>query len=132
MRKFWTFLLELFFSVDISSSVPCPAGVKYCHYGLGIVVHPRAIIGENTKIYQNVTIGCRNGFDLPTVGSNCEIGGGSTLGNITIGDNVKIGVNAIVVNDIPSNCTVVGIPGCIIKSSNEQKDGNCEDISMRT
>lgn len=69
------FLVRIVFYADIPSSVPRPAGVKYCHYGLGIVVHPRAIIGENTKIYQNVTIGCRNGFGPPTVGSNCEIGG---------------------------------------------------------
>lgn len=75
VAKILDFFVRVIFSADIPSSVPCPKGVKYCHYGLGIVVHPRAVIGEHTKIYQNVTIGCRNGFGPPKIGSNCEIGG---------------------------------------------------------
>lgn len=53
----------------------------------------------------------------PKVGKNCIIGTGACLlGNIKIGDNVKIGANSVVLNDVPDNCTVVGIPARIIKS----------------
>lgn len=50
------------------------------------------------------------------IGKHCVIGAGAcVLGEITIGDNVKIGANAVVLTDIPDNCTVVGVPGKIVK-----------------
>ena len=61
---------------------------------------------------RNVTLG--NGMG-PKVGKNCVIGSGACLlGNIVIGDNVKIGANAVVLKDIPDNCTAVGVPARII------------------
>ena len=89
---------------------------------IGIVIHQNAIIGSNTIIYQNVTIGRRNGNkeESPIIGKNCIIGAGAcVLGNIKIGNNVKIGANSVVVTDVPDNCTVVGIPGEIIKNGNK-------------
>lgn len=82
-------------------------------HGIGIVLHQYSKIGDGTKICQNVTIG--NGMG-PKVGKNCIIGSGAcVLGDITVGDNVKIGVNAVVLHDIPDNCTAVGVPARIIK-----------------
>lgn len=94
------------FTTDIDKNVIFP-------HGIGIVLHQNTTIGEGTIIYQNVTIG--NGMG-PKVGKNCIIGTGAcVLGDIKIGNNVKIGANAVVLQDIPDNCTVVGVPGRIIK-----------------
>lgn len=79
-------------------------------------IPPTAIIGSGTVIYQNVTIGSGNG---PKVGKNCILGAGCcVLGDINIGNNVKVGANAVVLDDVPDNCTVVGVPAKIVK-----KDG---------
>lgn len=86
------------------------------HHLNGIIVAPNAIIGENCTIFQQVTIGQDENGNAPIIGDNCYIGtGAKIIGNITIGNNVKIGANAVVVKDVPSNCTVVGVPGKIIK-----------------
>lgn len=86
------------------------------HHLNGIIVSPNAKIGANCTIFQQVTIGQDDKGNAPIIGDNCYIGAGAKLiGNITVGDNVKIGTNAVVVKDVPSNCTVVGIPGKIIK-----------------
>lgn len=64
--------------------------------------------------------GGRNGESGPCVGKNCVIGAGACiLGNIKIGDNVNIGANAVVLEDIPDNCTAVGVPARIIKHNEE-------------
>lgn len=81
-------------------------------HGIGIVIHQWSEIGENTKIYQHVTIGNANG---PKIGRNCVIGSGACiLGNIVIGDNCNIGANAVVLTSVPDNCTAVGVPAKII------------------
>ena len=85
---------------------------------IGIVIHQNAVIGDNTLIYQNVTIGRRNGSleECPIVGKNCILGAGCCiLGVVKVGDNVKVGANAVVVKDDPSNVTVTGIPAEIVK-----------------
>lgn len=82
----------------------------------GIVIHHDTIIGDNTTIYQNVTIGGRKGKAGIKVGENCIIGAGAVLlGNISIGANVHIGANSVVLDDIPDDCTVVGVPGKIVR-----------------
>lgn len=82
----------------------------------GIVIHHTCVIGDNTLIYQNVTLGGRNGESGPVIGKNVVIGAGAcVLGSITIGDNVKIGANAVVLESVPSDCTVVGVPAKIVK-----------------
>lgn len=72
-------------------------------------------IGDNCHIYQQVTIGWTD-KGCPTLGDNVTVCcGAKVLGNITIGDDVIIGANAVVVKDVPSHSIVVGIPGRIIK-----------------
>lgn len=108
---------RLLFSFDIPTSVKIGKGTKLPHFGLGVVIHPKVIIGENCKIFQQATIGYRNGDGPPIIGDNVYIGtGAKILGKIKIGDNTKIGANAVVLKDIPSNATVVGIPGKVINS----------------
>lgn len=92
-----------------------------CHipHSTGIVIHQWSKIGSGSIIYQHVTIGNADG---PKIGKNCIIGSGAcVLGNIVIGDNVRIGANAVVLKDIPDNCTVVGIPGIIVKQNEMNK-----------
>lgn len=105
--------IYLQFNCSIPYTTEIGKNVEIAH-GIGIVLHQYFKIGEGTIIYQNVTLG--NGMG-PKVGKNCIIGTGACLlGNIKIGDNVKIGANSVVLNDVPDNCTVVGIPARIIKS----------------
>lgn len=105
--------IYLQFNCSIPYTTEIGKNVEIAH-GIGIVLHQYSKIGEGTIIYQNVTLGNSMG---PKVGKNCIIGTGACLlGNIKIGDNVKIGANSVVLNDVPDNCTVVGIPARIIKS----------------
>lgn len=76
----------------------------------GIVIHPHVKIGPNCLIFQQVTIGQRNG-GVPTIGGHVDIGAGAKiLGPINIGDHAVIGANAVVLNDVPAGFTAVGIP----------------------
>jgi serine acetyltransferase len=69
----------------------------------------------DSKIYCKYLIGILGGC-FPVIGSNVAIyAGAKVLGNITIGDNVNIGANAVVVKDVPDNCTVVSVPAYIVK-----------------
>ena len=82
-------------------------------HGMGIVVGETTIIGDDCQLYQGVTLGGtgkEGGKRHPTLGNNVVVGA-SVLGNITLGDNVKVGGGAVVVRDVPADCTVVGIPG---------------------
>ena len=91
-------------------------------HGHGVVLGETTIIGDCVTLYQGVTLGGtgkEHGKRHPTVGNNVLIGAGAkVLGSITIGDNVKVGAGSVVINDIPSNTTVVGIPGRIVRCEN--------------
>lgn len=103
--------IYLQFNCSIPYTTDIEQNVEIAH-GIGIVLHQYSKIGEGTIIYQNVTLG--NGMG-PKVGKNCIIGSGACLlGDIVIGDNVRIGANAVVLQDIPDNCTAVGVPAKII------------------
>lgn len=88
----------------------------------GIIISRFAKIGKNCKIYHQVTVATKNidgNFVSATIGDNCVLGAKSTiLGGVTIGNNVKVGANAVVTKDVPDNCTVVGIPAKIVKELN--------------
>lgn len=83
-------------------------------HGMGVVIGETAEIGDDCYIYHQVTLGVARtmgGKRHPTVGSNVIIGAGAkVLGPIHIGDNARIGANAVVVDDVPADTTVVGIP----------------------
>lgn len=71
-------------------------------------------MGEHCHVNQQVTIGY-NGDEAPIVGNNVLVTcGAKIIGGVTVGDNVKIGANAVVVKDVPSNVTVVGVPARIV------------------
>lgn len=93
----------------------------FIDHGCGVVIGETAIIGDNVLIYHGVTLGGtgkEKGKRHPTIGNNVMIGSGAKiLGNIVIGDFVKIGANSVVLDSVPCNCTVVGVPGKVIKRS---------------
>lgn len=103
--------------IDIHPGATIGAGV-FIDHGTGVVIGGTAIVGDGCTIYQGVTLG---GTSLqrikrhPTLASNVTVGSGAAvLGDITIGDNAKIGANSVVVKDVPANATVVGIPGRVV------------------
>jgi len=96
----------------------------FIDHGSGVVIGETTIIGDNCTIYSGVVLG---GTSLkkekrhPTIGDNVVIGtGAKILGPITVSDNVRIGANSVVVNDVPSNSVVVGVPGKIVSRIGEK------------
>lgn len=93
----------------------------FIDHGMGVVIGETAIIGDYALIYQGVTLGGtgkESGKRHPTVGENVVVGAGAkVLGNIQIGNNVRIGAGSVVLRDVPSDCTVVGVPGRIVYRS---------------
>jgi len=81
----------------------------------GVVIHPRARIGVNCLILQQVTIGVVGELEPPTIGGHVDIGAGAKiLGPVKIGNHAKIGANAVVLCDVPDGATAVGIPARVI------------------
>jgi len=91
----------------------------FIDHGVGVVIGETAIIGDDVLIYQQVTLGgvsTDKGKRHPTIEKGAVIGAGAkVLGNITIGENAKVGANSVVVKDVPADCTAVGIPARVLK-----------------
>ena len=91
----------------------------FIDHGTGVVIGETTIIGNNVTLFHGVTLGGtgkEKGKRHPTIGNNVFIGSGAKiLGNIIVGDNVKIGANAVILKNVPSNVTIVGVPGKIVK-----------------
>ena len=91
----------------------------FIDHAMGVIIGETTIIGDDCTLYQGVTLGGtgnETGKRHPTLGNNVIVGvGAAVLGNITVGDNSKIGGGAVAVKDVPPNCTVIGIPGRIVK-----------------
>ena len=105
----------------------------FIDHGMGVVIGETSIVGDNVTMFQGVTLGGtgkERGKRHPTIGNNVVIGAGAKiLGNINIGDNVNIGANAVVIRDVPSNSTVVGIPGRFAKKEGRKVPGISLDHS---
>ncbi len=91
----------------------------FIDHATGVVIGETTIIGDDVSIYQGVTLGgvsTSKGKRHPTLGSHIVIGcNASVLGNITIGSYVRIGAGSVVLSDVPDDCTVVGVPGRIVR-----------------
>lgn len=88
-------------------------------HGIGVVIGETAVIGDDCTIYQGVTLGGtgkEKGKRHPTIGNHVMIGAGAkVLGPFTVGDNAKIAANAVVLSEVPPDCTCVGVPARIVK-----------------
>ncbi len=95
----------------------------FIDHGSGVVIGETAIIGNNVTIYQGVTLGGtgkEKGKRHPTIEDNVMISSGAkVLGSFTVGENSKIGAGAVVLNEVPKNSTVVGIPARVVKINEE-------------
>lgn len=102
-------------------------GKRVCiDHGHGVVIGETTEIGDDVMIYQGVTLG-GTGKDIgkrhPTIESGVMIGSGAkVLGPITIGKNAKVAAGAVVVKDVDPNCTVVGVPGEVVRIDGERVD----------
>ena len=96
----------------------------FIDHGMGVVIGETTIIGDGVTLYQGVTLGGtgkERGKRHPTIGNNVVISAGAkVLGSITVGDNVIIGSGAVVIESVPDNCTVVGVPGRVVKVKGER------------
>ncbi|MBQ7287406.1 MAG: serine O-acetyltransferase [Candidatus Gastranaerophilales bacterium] len=93
----------------------------FIDHGMGVVIGETTIIGDDVLIYQGVTLGGtgkEQGKRHPTIGNFVTVGAGAkVLGNIEIGDYSTIGAGSVVIENVPEHCTVVGIPGRIVKQT---------------
>ena len=103
----------------------------FIDHGIGVVIGETSIIGDDVTLYQGVTLGGRimlPGKRHPTLGDNVIVGAGAKiLGPFTVGDNARIGSNAVVLEEVPAGATVVGIPGRIVACRNPD-DEACADL----
>ncbi len=98
----------------------------FIDHGMAVVIGETAEIGNDVTIYQAVTLG-GTGKDVgkrhPTIGNNVVIStGAKVLGPFKVGDNSKIGAGSVVLAEVPPNCTVVGVPGKIVRRGNQKTD----------
>lgn len=96
----------------------------FIDHGNGVIIGETAIVGNNVTLYQGVTLGGtgkEHGKRHPTIGDNVMISAGAkVLGSFTIGDNSKVGAGSVVLEEVPPNSTVVGVPGRVVKRNNQK------------
>ena len=107
----------------------------FIDHGNGVIIGETAVVGKNVTLYQGVTLGGtgkQHGKRHPTVGDNVMIGAGAkVLGSFTIGENSKIGAGSVVLEAVPPNSTVVGVPGRVVRRNNQllpREDMNQTDL----
>lgn len=92
----------------------------FIDHGIGTIIGETSIIGDNVTIYHGVTLGCNlkeKGKRHPTIKDNVTIcSNAQILGNIIVGENAIIGSSSVVLNDVPNDVTIAGIPGKIVKN----------------
>jgi serine O-acetyltransferase len=116
--RFWT-------GVEIHPGATIGKGV-FIDHGAGVVIGETAEIGDNVVIYQGVTLG-GTGKDVgkrhPTIENDVVIAAGAkVLGPFTVGEGSKIGAGSVVLKPVPPHCTVVGVPGRIVKQAGKRVD----------
>lgn len=116
-------IIEWFMGTELNWNLKTKGPIRLYH-GQGLIINPNTIIGNNCTLRCNTVIG-NNGKSskAPILGDNVDIGVNvCIIGDISIGNNVKIGAGSVVTKDIPPNCIVVGNPAKIIKRNIEMRD----------
>ena len=120
--------------IEIHPSATIGSGF-FIDHGMGVVIGETAEIGDYVTLFQGVTLGGtgkERGKRHPTLGSHVVVGAGAKiLGGITIGDNVKIGANSVVLKNVSANSTVIGVPARVIKTQGERlPDATMDHINL--
>ena len=125
--------MRLLTGVEIHPGAQIGQGV-FIDHGTGVVIGETAVVGDGCTIYQGATLGGtgkETGKRHPTIGENVMVGAGSKiLGPVNVGDNSKIAAGAVVLTDIPANCTAVGIPARIVKQDNVRVEPDLDQIHI--
>ena len=116
--RFLSFLGRLLSNVDIHPGATI--GERFfIDHGAGVVIGETAVVGNDVTLYHGVTLGgtsWKKGKRHPTLSDGVMVGAGAKiLGNITVGKHSRVGANSVVVENVPESCTVVGIPGKVVK-----------------
>ncbi|MCC7145567.1 MAG: hypothetical protein IT443_03905 [Phycisphaeraceae bacterium] len=126
MVRKWNVVCHRFWSMVTGAEVPLTCrigGGLLMPHPNGVVIHPRAEIGPNCLIFQQVTIGTGGKIPgVPKIGGHVDIGAGAkVLGGVKIGDHAKIGANAVVLDDVPEGATAVGVPARMLLARHETR-----------
>jgi serine O-acetyltransferase len=116
LPKLLTVAAQIITGVEIHHAAKIGPGL-FIDHATGVVVGETSEIGSNCILFHGSTLGAtglEHGKRHPTLGNRVFVGAGAKiLGNITIGDNCRVGAGSVVLKDVPPNCTVVGVPGKI-------------------
>jgi serine O-acetyltransferase len=120
--------------IEIHPSATIGSGF-FIDHGMGVVIGETAEIGDYVTLFQGVTLGGtgkERGKRHPTLGSHVVVGAGAKiLGGITVGDNVKVGANSVVLKNVSANSTVIGVPARVIKTQGERlPDATMDHINL--
>lgn len=122
LPKLITLLIFLVYNSKVPYQAQIGKGTKLGYGGIGVVIHKNTIIGNNCVVSQQVTLGGGNSRypGVPIIGDNVHISHGAVVfGGIVIGNNVKIGANAVVNKPVPDNAIVAGVPAKILRFKDE-------------
>ncbi len=113
-----SFFIRILFSAQIPPGIKVGEGTVFGYGALAVVLHKDSVIGANCRIGSGVTLGSRNpDIGAPTIGNNTFIAtGAKVLGGIHIGRDCVVAANAVVLEDVPDQSIVAGIPAKVIKS----------------
>jgi len=116
-------IARFFTLIEIHPGAELGRGILIDH-GCGVVIGETTVVGDNCTIYQGVTlggVGLNKGKRHPTLKDNVMVSAGAKiLGSFTIGENSKIGAGSVVLEEVPPNCTVVGVPGRVVRMGNQK------------
>ncbi|WCL49441.1 serine O-acetyltransferase [Leptospira sp. GIMC2001] len=134
LPRLLNYFTRMFTGIDIHPGAQIANGIMIDH-GQGVVIGETAIIEEGCLIYQGVTLGGtgkESGKRHPTLRRNVVVGAGAKiLGNIVMEENSRVGAGSVVMRNVPKGCTVVGIPGKIVRTTSEDNvDGMLDHSQM--
>lgn len=126
-------LAKFFTGIEIHPGAKIGKGV-FIDHGAGVVIGETAVVGDNCTIYQGVTLGGtgkETGKRHPTLGNNVMIGAGAKLlGGFTVGSNSKIAAGAVVLSEVPENCTAVGIPAHVVRKKGQKLTDDLDQVNI--
>ncbi|MBO5666250.1 MAG: serine O-acetyltransferase [Firmicutes bacterium] len=106
----------------------------FIDHGMAVVIGETTEIGDDVTIYQGVTLGGtgkHSGKRHPTIGNGVVVASGAkVLGPFTVGDNSKIGAGSVVLKEVPPNCTVVGIPGQVVRQGGQKIAADLDQVDL--